>query len=191
MIWKTTSAGKTISAIYARLLSSAEIRRQLSRFLVIGTGCVLVDLTIYQLLATQLSLPLYVAKGISYLAGVVVGFVGNKWWTFRSTRRSAAEPLSYLALYLVTLAVNIGCNQAILMALGGLIVANQAKWVAFLIATGMTTVLNFIGMRLFTFRQGIAERGTISSHGQAFDRPMPARIDGQNSDGADRLAKAA
>jgi putative flippase GtrA len=158
MIWKTTSAGKVISAICGRLPSDAETRRQLGRFLVIGTSCVLVDLTVYQILAARFDMPLYAAKGISYLAGVVVGFVGNKWWTFRSTRRSTAEPISYLALYLVTLAVNVGCNQAMIAELRGLATANQAKWVAYLIATGVTTVLNFVGMRLFIFRQGIAQR---------------------------------
>ena len=92
MIWKTTSAGKAISAICERLLNDAETRRQLGRFLVIGTSSVLVDLTVYQILAARFGMPLYAAKGVSYLAGVAIGFVGNKWWTFRSSRRSAAEP---------------------------------------------------------------------------------------------------
>jgi hypothetical protein len=37
-----------------------------------------------------------------------------------------------------------------------------AKWTAFFIATGVTTLLNFIGMRQFTFRRGISERMVAS-----------------------------
>lgn len=156
MIWKTTSVGKVISWPLDRLLNSVETRRQLSRFLVVGSASVLVDLSAYRILATDAGLPLYVAKGISYLLGVGVGFVGNKWWTFRSSRRSVSEPLSYLALYAVTLLVNIGCNQAVLTILG-----THATALAFFVATGLTTVLNFFGMRRFTFRQGIAAREQV------------------------------
>lgn len=53
MIWKTISAGKTISAIYRRLPDDVETRRQLGRFLVIGSACVLVDLSIYNLLTVH------------------------------------------------------------------------------------------------------------------------------------------
>jgi putative flippase GtrA len=86
------------------------------------------------------------------LAGVVVGFVLNKAWTFQSARRTWTEPVNYLLLYLATLGVNVGCNNLVLAW-----VWNQ-KLIAFLFATGVTTVLNFLGMRLVTFRAGVAER---------------------------------
>lgn len=129
-----------------------ETRKQLLRFLVVGSTSVAVDLLVYRLLgATWLSRD--AAKGVSYLAGVVVGFFGNKWWTFESARRSAAEPILYLAVYAVTLAVNVGCNRAALAVLG----EGRGLW-AFLLATGVTTVLNFLGMKLVTFRRGIDQR---------------------------------
>ena len=49
-------------------------------------------------------------------------------------------------------------NEAILAGLDGRFDPIWSKRIAFLLATGVTTVLNFVGMRLFTFRQGIAER---------------------------------
>ncbi|HEY2883240.1 MAG TPA: GtrA family protein [Pirellulales bacterium] len=163
MIWKTTSAGSGTLAKPRRWFESGENRRQLQRFLVIGGASFLTDLLFYRLLGTKTTLPLDVAKGCSYLVGVVVGFVGNKWWTFRSARRSLAEPLSYLALYAVTMLVNIGCNRLALVYLGP-----TAVGPAFLFTTGVTTVLNFVGMRRFTFRQA------IESHRAQEFSPLPA-----------------
>ena len=133
-------------------LSAQENKRQIVRFLVVGLVSVAVDLACYMFLGTILFFATSVAKGISYLAGMAVGFVGNKYWTFGSARRSASEPVTYVVLYVVTLAVNIGVNSAVLSITGGWTVP------AFLLATGVTTVLNFLGMRLITFRDGIQDR---------------------------------
>lgn len=133
-------------------ISAAENQRQVLRFLVVGGASVAVDLVCYFALTTTLAFPPSVAKCLSYVAGMAVGFVGNKFWTFGSARRSASEPLSYTVLYAVTLAVNIGVNAIVLSITGGW------KLPAFLVATGVTTVLNFVGMRLFTFRHGMRER---------------------------------
>ncbi len=122
-----------------------------------GSTSVLVDGLVYRGLAVATGLSLDAGKGVSYLAGVVVGFAGNKFWTFESSRRTVAEPISYLTLYAVTLLVNIVCNRLALSVLG----TGQALW-AFLFATGVTTVLNFLGMRLITFRKGIAQRRCAS-----------------------------
>ena len=91
------------------------------------------------------------SKAISYLAGVVVGFALNKRWTFQSSQRTWTEPVSYLSLYAVTLGVNVGCNALVLSWL-------DRSAIAFLFATGVTTVINFLGLRLVTFRKGIADR---------------------------------
>jgi putative flippase GtrA len=129
-----------------------ETRKQLARFLVVGGTSVAVDFAFYALL-TRFSWHADLAKAVSYLAGVIVGFCGNKWWTFESRRRSATEPISYLALYAVTLAVNIACNRGALAVL-----SESANLWAFLFATGITTVLNFLGMKFVTFRRGVQNR---------------------------------
>jgi putative flippase GtrA len=119
---------------------------------------VVTDLGVYYALAGGIASSVGAAKGISYLAGVVVGFALNKFWTFESRRRSWAEPASYLALYLMTLGVNVGCNHFALAVLGG-----EHRLTAFLVATGVTTVLNFLGMRLVAFRRGIQERRSVAN----------------------------
>src|SRR5580704_17199007 len=105
--WKNTSAGarpptcKTFKPGSATLANSAssgvpqgETARHIRRILVIGVICVLCDLTTYALLL-KAGLYVAVAKGISYVTGTVLGFIGNKYWTFQSPRKSAAEPVVY------------------------------------------------------------------------------------------------
>lgn len=148
MTWKTTSAGDVISSPLGRRRSS-ETRRHLLRFGVIGVTSVLIDLTVYSGLLALMVLPTP-AKGVSYVAGMVFGFLGNKFWTFGSRRGSASEPVTYLLIYSITLAINMAVNAGVLQQSG-------SKWMAFVLATGVSTVLNFLGLRWVTFRVGIHE----------------------------------
>ena len=153
MTWTTTSGGVGTSPVTAANWSEAEeTRRQLRRFLVVGLLSVATDLCVYAVLSATFELSVTWAKAISYLAGVVVGFALNKRWTFQSSRRTWTEPISYLLLYAVTLGVNVGCNGLVLSWL------IDQKLIAFLFATGVTTVINFVGMRLVTFRGGVNDR---------------------------------
>jgi len=134
-----------------------ETLKQIRRFLVIGVLSVLVDLAVY-LVLTRWGLSTHVAKGVSYVSGMVVGFLGNKFWTFESARRSIAEPITYVMLYATTLLVNVAVNAAVLALCAPILSPRWNRGWAFLVATGVTTVLNFLGMRFVTFFRGIRQR---------------------------------
>lgn len=138
MITKITTDGSNTLHTAGR----RELRR-IGRFTVIGSTSVVIDFVVYSFLAPELST--HVAKGISYVAGMVIGYFGNKYWVFESRKKSVAEPLTYVLLYTVTLAVNIAANGLVIVATGSTIVA-------FIFATGITTVMNFLGLRWVTFR---------------------------------------
>jgi putative flippase GtrA len=148
--------------------SGPTTRRQLARFLVVGSASVAVDLAVYALLTAVTPLAWGLCKGASYAAGVVVGFFGNKFWTFKSGRRGVSEPVMYLLLYSLTLLLNIGCNQLALALLGP-----PQKLAAFVFATGVTMVANFLGMKFVTFRdpRSHAPRGKASGDAR---RPLSA-----------------
>ncbi|MFO1063446.1 MAG: GtrA family protein [Pirellulales bacterium] len=126
--------------------------RQIGRFLCVGGSSVAVDLVCYWLLLSSFTpMP---AKGISYLIGMAVGFIGNKLWTFESKQRSLSEPALYSLVYAVSLAVNIGLNSGVLALLNPVIdLPSINRAAAFLIATGTTTVLNFVGLKFIAFRR--------------------------------------
>jgi putative flippase GtrA len=136
-----------------------ETKKQLCRFLVIGLSSVFVDLAVYAFLA-GFGTPTHWAKGISYIAGMLIGFVGNKFWTFECRTASVSEPVLYVLLYLATLVINVVVNAGVLGAASLLLPSLCAAALAFLIATGVTTVLNFLGMRLVAFRTGLERRRT-------------------------------
>lgn len=131
--------------------SETSVALQILRFVFVGGSSVLLDLLVYLFLASWMNRSL--AKGISYLCGMALGYVGNKFWTFSVRRQSGSEAALYVGLYATTLAVNMLLNAGSLWSLGELGVSERVgQLLAFLIATGTTTVMNFVGMKYVCFR---------------------------------------
>jgi putative flippase GtrA len=130
----------------------SQSRKQLTRFLFVGGSSVAVDLVCYTLLLGRLDR--VTAKGIAYAVGVLVGFAGNKLWTFESRRKSYTEPAIYVFVYGITLVLNMAINSLVCDIVTPWIRSDTTtQFLAFLIATGVTTVLNFLGLKYFAFRQ--------------------------------------
>jgi putative flippase GtrA len=132
-------------------------KKELLRFLVSGFTAVAIDLGVYFLLVMIMSTNL--AKGISFISGTFVAFMLNKYWTFEVKERSYLEIVKFITLYAITLAINIAVNKIVLnMALKmdldfGFRVIPKAYMIAFLCATGTSTILNFIGQKFWVFKQ--------------------------------------
>lgn len=122
------------------------------RFLCIGGMSVLIDLIVFLILRSIVGAGN--AKAISYVAGMLFGYVGNKLWTFEAKGKSLSEPLIYFALYASTLLVNVILNAATFDFLFSLFDSKLfAVMSAFVLATGVCTVLNFLGLRFVAFRR--------------------------------------
>lgn len=117
--------------------------KELLRFLVGGGSAVVTDYAVYRIL---LAAGMYVsaAKGISYVCGAAVGFVINKLWTFESKEFSKAEIVKYVLLYIISAAANAAVNKAIINI-------SNIQLLAFLCATGVSTIMNFLGQKFFVF----------------------------------------
>ena len=118
-------------------------KKEVLRFLVGGGSAVIIDFVTYRLML-MIGIDLIVAKAVSYILGAIVGFIINKLWTFESQKFSMGEILRYIVLYLLTAVANTLCNKLVL-----LIVAWE--FFAFLCATGLSTILNFLGQKFFVF----------------------------------------
>ncbi len=129
----------------------AAFLRHLGRFVVIGVLSVAADFVCYRLLMSA-GLSPSVAKGLSYLSGMTVGFFGNKFWTFESKRWNVGEPLRFCGVYLTSLVINVTINAAVLGLLGA-----DAILAAYVIATAVSTATNFLGLKLVTFRPPAVE----------------------------------
>ena len=120
-----------------------QIKRELNRFLVAGLSAVGTDMLVYYLLLTLLSSD--VSKGISFFTGTVVAFIINKYWTFKKPKKSYKEVIQFGALYSLTLGLNVMTNKIVLDY-------TSLVLLSFLIATGVSTVLNFVGQKWWVFK---------------------------------------
>lgn len=125
----------------------AGLKKEIPRFLIAGFSAVGTDLLVYFLLLRFLTHS--PAKAVSFLCGTLVAFAINKYWTFEKKERSFPEVYKFAMLYVSTLVVNVSVNKLSLFVLPGFVV------VAFLAATGTSTVLNFIGQKWWVFKINI------------------------------------
>ena len=122
----------------------SQIKKELKRFLVAGFSAVGTDLLFYYILLNFLSHD--ISKGISFLIGTIVAYVINKYWTFEKHERSYKEMIRFGILYSITLVANILTNKSVLD------ISSEMVFLAFLSATSVSTVLNFLGQKLWVFR---------------------------------------
>jgi putative flippase GtrA len=119
--------------------------QQLTRFALIGGFCALVDFGVYQGLLA-LGLWVHLAKAISFAAGTTTAFFLNRRFTFAAANTGGAGQLGgFVALYTVTFFVNVGTN-ALMLTLG---LPIPLAWV---VAQGVATAINFVMLRTVVFR---------------------------------------
>ncbi|HEX6357495.1 GtrA family protein [Actinophytocola sp.] len=118
--------------------------RQLTRFVLIGGFCALVDFGVYQLLLWP-DVWVHLAKALSFVAGTTTAYFLNRRFTFEASG-GVGQLSGFVLLYTVTFFVNVGTN-ALMLGLG---LPIPLAWV---IAQGVATTINFVMLRTVVFRQ--------------------------------------
>lgn len=130
------------------------IRRELFWFLIAGLSAVGTDMGTYYILLNWLSHS--PAKAISFILGSFVAFLLNKILTFQKEGYSHGEVIRFAILYMLTLGANVSVNKLALLTMGNLddfaLLQNYNELIAFLAATGTSTVLNFLGQKFWVFK---------------------------------------
>jgi putative flippase GtrA len=123
---------------------------QLARFVAVGVLSALVDFGVYQLLL-HLGLYVHAAKAISFILGTTTAYLLNRRFTFTATTGGRGRFAAFVALYATTFAINIGMNALALALLPPVPARYTVAWV---IAQGTATAINFVMLRTVVFRTG-------------------------------------
>ena len=122
---------------------------QLARFVAVGALSALVDFGVYQLLL-HLGVWVHAAKAVSFVLGTTTAYLLNRRFTFTAAPGGRGRFAGFVALYATTFAINVGMNALALVLLPA---ATPARYtVAWVIAQGTATAINFVMLRTVVFR---------------------------------------
>lgn len=125
------------------------LKTQAIRFILVGGLSAIVDFGLYLLLLWA-GLHVNIAKSISFIAGTTTAYILNRRWTFQA-EPSRARFIAVVILYALTFGLQVGINWLCYSALP------DEFWrvpLAFVVAQGTATVINFVVQRLVIFRLG-------------------------------------
>ncbi|AOW95149.1 hypothetical protein BFN03_17025 [Rhodococcus sp. WMMA185] len=124
------------------------MKTQVVRFVLTGGLSAVVDFGLYFFLVQVAGLPVNVAKSIGFIAGTTTAYLINRRWTFKA-EPSRARFIAVVILYAITFAVQVGLNWVMYEAFP------DVWWrlpLAFVIAQGTATVINFVVQRAVIFK---------------------------------------
>jgi putative flippase GtrA len=125
------------------------LRTQLLRFVLTGGFSAVVDFGLLKILSEAAGVQVDLAKALSFVAGTLSAYLINRRWTF-GAEPSRSRFVKVMVLYALTFVVQVGIFHVVFNALEG---NGQAKLIAFVIAQGTATVINFIVQRVWIFRR--------------------------------------
>lgn len=122
------------------------------KFGIVGASGMLVHGGVLYLLRDVAQWNTFISNTAGFVTAATTNYLLNRIWTFQSKERQVG--IEYAKFFLVSL-VGLGINNATLWAGGRLFPEWNNDWrfyILWVVAVGVTTLWNFFGNMLFTFR---------------------------------------
>lgn len=123
------------------------------KFGIVGASGMVVHFGVLYLFKEVIGLNPFLANTIGFVTAATTNYILNRIWTFRSQEKQVA--VEYLKFILVSV-IGLGVNNGTMWITGKLLPDWFNDWRFYLIwvfAVGVTTLWNFFGNMLFTFRK--------------------------------------
>lgn len=125
---------------------ASSVDKSFHRFLIVGALSTVLNYGTFLVCFVVLSISYLVAGVIGYVTGMLLGYVLNRRWAFESRATwSFGEVTGYGGVYLFSLLL----NTAVLA--GCVALLNLSPLIGNICAIGISTILNYVGLRLFVF----------------------------------------
>ena len=133
-----------------------EFRPLITKFIkfgIVGASGMVVHFSVLYLFKEVVGLNPFLANSIGFVTAATTNYILNRIWTFRSQEKQVA--VEYLKFILVSV-IGLGVNNGTMWITGMLLPDWFNDWRFYIIwvfAVGVTTLWNFFGNMLFTFRK--------------------------------------
>ena len=126
-----------------------------SRFIVVGIMNTLIGMAAMFIAYNVFHLGYWLSSAMDYLIGSIFSYFANKYFTFRSTKKSGSEVIRFIINIVICYALAYGIAQpAMGFLLGGVSLSVSAfEQISMLFGMCIFIVLNYFGQKLFVFRQ--------------------------------------
>ena len=135
--------------------------RELGAFGVVGAGCLVLDMALFQLCCTVLHWSPVPAKVTSATTAAVAAFAGHRWWSFSRRARTGLprEGLLFAAVNAVTLLMGTAVVGSARYGLG--LQSAAALQAANVTAIALGTVVRFTAYRAWVFPAADDDAGEL------------------------------
>jgi len=109
------------------------------------------DFVVYLFMLFFLNLGTELSKGVGFSCGALFAYFANRTFTFKSSAAGLFAFALFWVLYIVTLLINILVNEFSLSVFGK---EGIGIGLSLFIATAVSALINFIGMKYLIFKSG-------------------------------------
>lgn len=130
---------------------------ELIRFIIVGFINTLVGSGVMFLAFNLFRLDYWVSSALNYVIGSICSYLLNKYFTFKSNRRSAKEIFSFIVNILICYIVAYGLARPLSRAVFSSLAQNIQDNIALFTGMVVFTGLNYIGQKFFVFRKEVKD----------------------------------